>query len=151
MPASALNPGARVRITGLRSRADLNGRQAVVKNGTMNGRFVCSVDGTSEQISLKPANLELLAAAPAPGQGLAGRAAEVQRQVQETLAQLQAMLPPGVNPTVVLGGAALLFGLLAFVFGIMRTGADRGHVVDPSLHHTPQAPPSSSCTPSRTT
>jgi len=35
--------------------------------------------------------------------------------------------------------------------GIMRTGADRGHVVDPSLHHTPQAPPSSSCTPSRTT
>jgi hypothetical protein len=121
MPASALNPGARVRIAGLKSRADLNGKQAVVKNGTMNGRFVCTVDGTSEQISLKPANLELLASAPAPGQGWAGRAAEVQRQVQETLDRVQAMLPPGTNPTVVLGGAALLVGLFAFMFGLVRT------------------------------
>ena len=123
MPASALNPGARVEISGLKSRGDLNGRRAIVRNATMNGRFVCAVDGTGEQISLKPGNLKLLSAAPAPGAGgLQGHLAEAQRQVKEALDQVQAMLPPGTNPTMVLGGAALLFGVFAFVFGLVRTG-----------------------------
>merc|ERR1719498_362429 len=123
-----MNPGARVRIQGLRSRGDLNGKEATVRNATMNGRFVVLVQETGEQISLKPGNMELLAAAPPAGGGGASgspfsaeRIAEVQQQVQQFISQIQSMLPPGTNPTIVLGGGALLLGLFAFTFGLMTT------------------------------
>ena len=130
MPASAMNPGAKVRIQGLRSRGDLNGKEATVRNATMNGRFVVLVQGTGEQISLKPGNMQLLAAAPPAGGGGGGasgspfsaeRIAEIQRQVQQFVSQIQSMVPPGTNPTIVLGAGAVLLGLFAFTFGLMTT------------------------------
>ena len=49
--------GVRVRISGLASRADLNGKVGVLGALRDNGRWACTVDGTGETVALRPDNL----------------------------------------------------------------------------------------------
>ena len=49
--------GVRVRISGLASRADLNGKVGVLGALRENGRWACTVDGTGETVALRPESL----------------------------------------------------------------------------------------------
>ena len=49
--------GVRVRISGLASRGDLNGKVGVLGALRDNGRWACTVDGTGETVALRPESL----------------------------------------------------------------------------------------------